>query len=65
MQKLLTFFNKNMSINAILNGQSFKDTLTNGIVSFEQLGPIFFFLNLYAVTFYFSNFIFCQYTLYN
>ena len=40
MQKLLTFFfSKNMSVYAIFNDQNFKDTLTNGIVSFEQLGP--------------------------
>ena len=40
MQKLLTFFfSKNISINAILSEQSFNDTLTNDIVSFEQLGP--------------------------
>ena len=39
MQKLLTFFSKNISVYAILNGQSFNDTLTNDIVSFEQLSP--------------------------
>ena len=40
MQKLLTFFQqKNISIYAIFNDQSFNDTLTNDIVSFEQLGP--------------------------
>ena len=39
MQKLLTFFNKNISIYAIFNDQSFNDMLTNDIVSFEQLGP--------------------------
>ena len=37
MQKLLTFFSKNISIFTIF--QSFKDILTNDIVSFEQLGP--------------------------
>ena len=36
---LLTFFSKNISIYAIVNDQSFKNTLTNDIVSFEQLGP--------------------------
>ena len=30
---------KNISIYAIFNDQSFNDTLTNDIVSFEQLGP--------------------------
>ena len=39
MQKLLTFFQQNISIYAIFNGQSFIDMLTNDIVSFEQLGP--------------------------
>ena len=32
------FFSKNMSVYAIFNDQSFNDTLTNDIVSFEQLG---------------------------
>ena len=41
MQKLPTFFffSKNISIYAIFNDQSFNDTLTNDIVSFEQPGP--------------------------
>ena len=39
MQKLLTFFSKNISVYAIFNDQSFNDTLTNDIVSFDQLGP--------------------------
>ena len=40
MQKLLIFFfNKNISVYAIFNDQSFNDTLTNDIVVFEQLGP--------------------------
>ena len=40
MQKLLTFFfSKNIIVYAIFNDQSFNDTLTNNIVSFEQLGP--------------------------
>ena len=39
MQKLLTFFNKNISIYAIFNDQSFNNTLTKDIFSFEQLGP--------------------------
>ena len=40
MRKLLTFFfSKNISIYAIFNVQSFNDTLTNDIISFEQLGP--------------------------
>ena len=33
------FFSKNISVYAIFNDQSFNDTLTNDIVSFEQLGP--------------------------
>ena len=40
MPKLLTFFfSKNISVFAIFTDQSFNDTLTNDIVSFEQLGP--------------------------
>ena len=40
MQKILTFFfSENISIYVIFNDQSFNDTLTNDIVSFEQLGP--------------------------
>ena len=34
------FFYKNISIYAIFNDQSFNNTLTNDIVSFEQLGPV-------------------------
>ena len=32
------FFSKNFSIYAIFNDQSFNDTLTDVIVSFEQIG---------------------------
>ena len=40
MQKLLTFFfSKNISVYAIFNDQSFNNTLTINIISFEQLGP--------------------------
>ena len=35
------FFSKNISIYVIFNDQTFNDTLTNDIVSFEQLGPGF------------------------
>ena len=39
LQKLLTFFfSKIISVLAIINDQSFNDTVTNDIVSFEQLG---------------------------
>ena len=34
------FFSKNISNYAIFSDQSFNDTLTNDIVSFEQLGPV-------------------------
>ena len=34
----LTFFSKNISIYALFNDQSFNNTLTNVIGSFEQLG---------------------------
>ena len=33
------FFSKNISVYAIFNDRSLNDTLTNDIVSFEQLGP--------------------------
>ena len=33
-------FSKNVSVYAIFNYQSLNDTLTNDIVSFEQLGPV-------------------------
>ena len=36
---LIFFFNKNISVYAIFNVQSFNDTLTNNMVSFEQPGP--------------------------
>ena len=43
MQKLLIFiFSKNITVYAIFNDQSFNKTLTNDIVSFEQLGPDIF-----------------------
>ena len=35
------FFSKNVSVYAIFNAQNFNDSLTNDIVSFEQLGPVF------------------------
>ena len=38
--KATNFFSKNISIYAIFNGQNFNDTLTNGIVNFEELGPV-------------------------
>ena len=39
MQKLLTFFQQNITVYATFTDQSFNDMLTNDIVSFEQLGP--------------------------
>ena len=33
------FFSKNICIYGIFNDQSFNETLTNDIVSFEQMGP--------------------------
>ena len=60
------FFCKNISVYAILNDQSFNDTLTNGIVSFEQLDPKQYlktnnkeeihYLNLYFIFFFFFFF---------
>ena len=34
------FFSKNISVYDIFNDQSFNDVLTNGIISFEQLGLV-------------------------
>ena len=36
---------KNIPVYAIFNDQRFNDTLTNDIVSFEQLGPDIFFVS--------------------
>ena len=45
MQKLLAFFQQKYKGVCHFNDQSFNDTLTNNIVSFEQLGlDIFIFL---------------------
>ena len=39
-EKAIQFFSaKKISVYAIFNDQSFKDMLTNDIISFEQLGP--------------------------
>ena len=35
------FFSKYISVCALFNDQSFDDTLTNDIISFEQLDPDF------------------------
>ena len=43
------FFSKNISVYAIFNNQSFKDTLTNDIVNFEQLGPGFDLLHTFPI----------------
>ena len=48
----ITFFSsKNISLYAIFNDQSFNDTLTNDILSFEQLGPNFFYFFILTVVF--------------
>ena len=39
MQKLLTFFQQNISVYAIVNDQSFNGMFTKDIASFEQLDP--------------------------
>ena len=39
MQKLLTIFQQKNSVYATFDDQRFNNTLTNDIVSFEQLGP--------------------------
>ena len=43
MQKLLTFFfSRVISVYAVFNDQSFNDTLTNDIVSLEQMDPWYY-----------------------
>ena len=37
--KVTHIFQQNINVYAIFNDQSFNNTLTNDIVSFEQLGP--------------------------
>ena len=39
MQKAIHIFKQTISVYAIFDDQNFNDTLTNHIVSFEQLGP--------------------------
>ena len=41
LQKLLTFFQQNISVYALFNDQSFNDTLTNNIISFDDEGLVF------------------------
>ena len=42
------FFSKNIYVYAIFNNQSFNDTSTNNIVSFEQLGPDWYFSSMHS-----------------
>ena len=41
LQKLLTFFNKKYWHIWEINFRKFNETLTNDVISFEQLGPDF------------------------
>ena len=43
------FFCKNIRVYAIFNDQSFNDTLTNDIISFEELGPDIFIVSPYTL----------------
>ena len=52
MQKLLTFFRINFSIYALFNDQHFNDTLTYNIISFEQLGPVVFWVFFFFLVFF-------------
>ena len=40
LKKKVSPFSKNKSVYAVFNDQSFNNTLTDNIVSFEQLGPV-------------------------
>ena len=46
MQKLLTFFSKKLQHICISLDVNFNESLTNDIVSFEQLGSDFYILKL-------------------
>ena len=48
------FFSKNISIYAIFDDQSFKDMLTNDIISFEPLGPNIFLISPQKYIFWYS-----------
>ena len=55
MQSYSHFFIKNISVYGVFNAQSFNDTLTNVIVSFEQLDPgckVSFFLSHFECQFF-------------
>ena len=45
-EKNVSSFCKNINVYAIFNDQSFNGTLTNGGISFEQLGPVVFLLTV-------------------
>ena len=52
------FFHKNIRVYAIFNDQSFNDTLTNDIISFEKTGPRSFWMEivLYLELCYLGNY---------
>ena len=49
------FFCQNISIYGIFNDQNFNGTLTNDIVSFEQLGPDCYLTGILAFTALWAN----------
>ena len=51
-KRLLTFFHQNISVYAIFNDENYNDTLTNDIISFEQLGPDFFISTIFECSSY-------------
>ena len=55
MQKLFTIFfsSKHVCIDAMFTDQSFNNTLTNDIVSFEQLGQVH--LVIFFMGFFYPN----------
>ena len=63
MQKLLTFYSKIISIYAIFDDQSFNDTLTKHIVSFEQLGPVILTVDLFNGDVFYSPLRTCSFCL--
>ena len=51
LQKLLTFFSKKFQNICVSLDLNFNESLTNDIVSFEQLGPEHRLLNFYPASF--------------
>ena len=51
LQKLLTFFSKKFQHICVSLDVNFNESLTNDVVSFEQLGPDVFYMEHYSIHF--------------